>query len=556
MHGEMSCAVAKPACSNFGDGLLACLSSVQSYALEEVTRLETLVSELRAKNKCLAEQLEIALSGRGSPSNVNAKVNFEDTNATVAEGHICVTTAPMVSQVSKANPIQDVEKWQSKRSDQRSEIDSSMKKGASQATSFCSEALKAEMKASKKPVQAETQPLHDHGWAQKIAKSQLFEILSLCVILLNGLWIAVDLDYNMAATLLTADLVFVVVDNLFCLFFTFEIAVRFAALKVKSRCLRDPWFVFDSFLVVAMIVETWIVTFVLLITETSSMKGISSMSVFRILRLLRLTRMARMLRAFPEAMILVKGLTSSIRSVMVTLALLVALTYIFAIVLKLLTLDSILGDEFYKSVPFGMKTLLYETVVPDNAVMLESMLEEAWYLPLIYVIFIGLSALTLMNMIIGLLCDVVSTVSAEELEAADIARMTEKLYDAIAAVDTDFDGIVSPAEVSCMLSNKSVVEALSRVGIDVVALVQELDILVDSDGLPFDDFVEVVLKFRSAQAATIGVVAGLRKSIQNLMCQLEERISEVQKSIQTSERQLKKHMTELPRQDASATVSI
>lgn len=556
MHGEMSCAVAKPACSNFGDGLLACLTSVQSYALEEVTRLETLVGELRAENKHLAEQLDIALSGRGSPSTVNAEVNFEDTNATVAEANICVTTVPMVSQVGEANTEQDVKAMQFQRTDERSEIDSSVKKAASQATSFCSEAIKAEMKASKKPVQAATQPYHDHGWAQKIAKSQWFEILSLCVILLNALWIAIDLDYNMAPTLLTAHLLFVVVDNLFCLFFTFEIAVRFAALKVKSHCLQDPWFVFDGFLVFAMIVETWIVTFVLFITETESMKGMSSMSVFRILRLLRLTRMARMLRAFPEVMILVKGLTSSIRSVMVTLALLVALTYIFAIVLKQLTLDSILGDEFYRSVPFGMKSLLYETVVPDNAVMLESMLEEAWYLPLIYVIFIGLSALTLMNMIIGLLCEVVSTVSAEETEAAEIARMTEKLHDAIAAVDTDFDGIVSPAEVSCLLSNKDAVQALSRVGIDVVALVQELDVLVDTDGLPFDDFVEVVLQFRSAQAATVGVVAGLRKSIENLMSQLEDRIAEVQKSIHLSEHKLKKPMTELPRQSAIASVSM
>ena len=55
-------------------------------------------------------------------------------------------------------------------------------------------------------------------------------------------------------------------------------------------------------------------------------------SILRLLRLARLTRMARLARAVPELMILVKAMISSTRSVSLTMVLLTAALYIFAVI--------------------------------------------------------------------------------------------------------------------------------------------------------------------------------------------------------------------------------
>ena len=59
-------------------------------------------------------------------------------------------------------------------------------------------------------------------------------------------------DSNDAATLVDAQPVFIVVENLFCVYFSVELAIRFAAFRYKRNCMKDSWFVFDSVLVALM----------------------------------------------------------------------------------------------------------------------------------------------------------------------------------------------------------------------------------------------------------------------------------------------------------------
>merc|ERR1719424_2199769 len=77
----------------------------------------------------------------------------------------------------------------------------------------------------------------DGCWAA-IARSSLFDISSISVILLNALWLAVETDYNDEALLVNAAPPFIIVENLFCAFFVWEITVRFMAFKVKSHTMK------------------------------------------------------------------------------------------------------------------------------------------------------------------------------------------------------------------------------------------------------------------------------------------------------------------------------
>eukprot|EP00435_Cladocopium_sp_Y103_P030719 s1014_g7.t1 len=147
------------------------------------------------------------------------------------------------------------------------------------------------------------------GWIQAVARSYIFEIFTLILIGANCLWMSIDADLNKATLLPNADPIFQVAENLFCFGFTFELGIRFFALKRKKKCLKDPWFIFDALLVILMIIEVWGVYLVMLLNgeSVSVFQNATILRILRVLRLLRTARMAKILRTMPELMLLIKG---------------------------------------------------------------------------------------------------------------------------------------------------------------------------------------------------------------------------------------------------------
>merc|ERR1712216_89999 len=204
----------------------------------------------------------------------------------------------------------------------------------------------------------------------------------------------------------------------FCFFFVTELLIRFGAFKKKLDCFQDAWFVFDSILVIMMVLETWVMTLVILFSaedseRSSSMGNASVLRIARLLRLSRMTRMARLLRAMPELMILIKGMVSATRSVFFTFCLLALVMYVFAIAFTQM------GKEFQKqdaelaayflNVPASMYTLwIHGALLDDLSRICGILARNSPYgmLPLFFV-FMLLGALTIMNMLIGVLCEVV-----------------------------------------------------------------------------------------------------------------------------------------------------
>ena len=73
---------------------------------------------------------------------------------------------------------------------------------------------------------------------QLIAKSHLFEIITLTIISLNTLWIAIDVDGNNSESLMNADIRYQIADNFFCSYFFAECLIRFLALKKEEGLLQ------------------------------------------------------------------------------------------------------------------------------------------------------------------------------------------------------------------------------------------------------------------------------------------------------------------------------
>jgi len=393
------------------------------------------------------------------------------------------------------------------------------------------DALKARVKQGLHKPQYDVEHFYNKkGFCQALARSENFKNLTMLVIVFNTLWIAVDTDMNKASSLLEAGLLFQVADNFFCCFFVFEISMRFGAFKRKRDAFRDGWFLFDSTLVLSMVWETWVLTAMCMLMGDSSSAGASSkatiLRIFRLFRLSRVARMARLLRFMPELMVLVKGMATAMRSVASTLCLLLIIIYVFAIFFTELLSTEPVGKGCFENVPQAMNCLLLDGVFADQAPFITSLLAEHWFYYIVVLIYLLLGSLTVMNMLIGVICEVVSVVAQVEKEEMAVEAMKYKIMSMLPQLDTDGNQKISKPEFKRLLETPSAAHELQEVGVDVVALVDFGDfIFKDREEVSFSLFIDTVLQLRGSNTATVKDMIDMRKFILRELASMEHRLN-------------------------------
>jgi hypothetical protein len=369
-----------------------------------------------------------------------------------------------------------------------------------------------------KPKYQVTDLYWETGCFQKIAKSTIFDKATLAVIAFNAIWIAYDTDNNGAATLNDAAYEFIVAENFFCAFFSFEWIIRFGSFRHKCDTRKDAWFVFDSFMVSMMVMETWVFT-LLIVVMGSSGEGGGNVGLLRMARLLRLSRMARMgklLRVMPELMIMLKGMAAAMKPVMWTLVLLLGILYIFGICFVQLGDGTEVGKAHFATVPQAMYTLMIHGVFLDSVGKLTLKLFESWILAVVFFVFILLGAMMVMNMLIGVLCQVVSAVSATEQEEMLVNHVNDKISMVMALIDEDGNGGISKDEFDLIMDNSQALRCLNDVGVDVFALIDLADYIFTDENnedieIDFSRFMQIVLQLRGSNQATVKDIVDLRK---------------------------------------------
>lgn len=365
------------------------------------------------------------------------------------------------------------------------------------------------------------------GPAQEIARHPMFEQITLLVIAINSIWIAVETDHNDAELLIDADVGFQVTENLFCLYFFLEIMIRFIAFDNKKNCFRDMWFFFDVCLVIMMVLETW----VFLIMGMFSSFSIGNMSVLRIVRLFRLTRMARLarlLRAVPELMILIKGVAAAARSVFFTLVLLLVLLYIFGIAFTQLLKGTAAGAKRFPDVLESMNTLwLYATLLDNVTILAREIRESNVFVLFLLDVFILAASLTVMNMLIGVLCEVVNGIAVGEKESASLNFVKQRVENVFESLGINPDEhCISKTQFKTLIQNRDAARAINELGVDLAQLLDMADFIFESDEidgdfnclekeLTFEEFMDRVTDLRMHNLATVKDIMQLRKYIRS-----------------------------------------
>ncbi|CAK9096275.1 unnamed protein product [Durusdinium trenchii] len=355
----------------------------------------------------------------------------------------------------------------------------------------------------------------------------------LLVILFNAAWIGIDIELNKADMLFNADPVFIIMENLFCVFFLAELVIRFGMFKKTVYIFKDIWFMADLILVSLMplgqqvvpsktlsepclareVLETWLVPVIDAITGEGGgiSSGASVLRVARVMRVLRTARMARLVRLMPELMILIKGPMAFF-----TLLLLLLFTYVFSVAFVQFSRDTNLEDPlFFGSMGrlargHAVTTLILRCILTDQESLIRQVAEDG----ILLLTFILFGSLTVMNMLLGVLVEAIKTVSTIEREQLEVDFAKRVLWDLIdkGEADTDGDNCISEDEYMAVLQKPEAMTALTSLGVDVDAALDYGKLLFeDGEPLTFGDFMKGILTLRGSNQTTVKDIVDLRK---------------------------------------------
>jgi hypothetical protein len=214
------------------------------------------------------------------------------------------------------------------------------------------------------------------------------------------------------------------------------------------------------------------------------------------------------------------------------MALLMILIYIFGIAFTSILKDSDVGKASFPRVLYSMHSLLMHGAFCDDltGIMTELIKESYIALTLMYILIL-LAAVTVMNMLIGILCEVITAVADAEREAIQLGFVKETLQRCLAAgVDKNDDGLIDQEEFLAMLQNQDAIEALTEIDVDVVSIYDYIHVLFEEgqdSNMPFPEFIDMLLKLRGGNAATVKDLVDLRKWLVGKMNDMEELVKTI-----------------------------
>ena len=176
-------------------------------------------------------------------------------------------------------------------------------------------------------------------------------------------------------------------DYVITIFFVIEILIRFIGEPIKSNFFKNGWNIFDTIIV------------------TISLIPIPNNSSFLVLRLLRVFRVLRLISVIPELKQIIEAILQSIKRVFFVSLLLFIILYIYA------TMGAILFSEDEPSrwgdLGISLITLFQVLTLSSWETVMLPLQEIYWWSWIYFFSFIIICAITILNLVIAILVDVV-----------------------------------------------------------------------------------------------------------------------------------------------------
>eukprot|EP00928_Gymnodinium_smaydae_P002692 TRINITY_DN10966_c0_g1_i1.p1 TRINITY_DN10966_c0_g1~~TRINITY_DN10966_c0_g1_i1.p1 ORF type:complete len:615 (+),score=65.00 TRINITY_DN10966_c0_g1_i1:66-1910(+) len=373
-----------------------------------------------------------------------------------------------------------------------------------------------------------------HGFPQRVARSAYFEYTTLVTIVAYAIWMGVETDLNESDILNESRLVFFVGEHIFCLYFLIELLIRFFAVARKIDCLHDACFMFDFALVVTMVLETWVLPVVYLCTAhgdvgTGLVGDASILRIGKLMRLIRVFRVARIVRMIPEMHIMVKAISAGKRTVTFAFLLLALVIYVFGLSLVQTLRHTPVGSDYFGSMLRAVNSLfILGTFFGGISETFFSRIERESYLALgmVYT-FLVITATIIMNMVIGVLCEIISNVAAAEKDAIQIKWIKDNLTHMV-QIDRDELGneVIRHNEFQVMMDNHETIATLRAIDVDINTFAEFVETLFESsaerDVVSVWQVAELCAQLRGCNSATVKDIIEVRRMLSVHFMQIQE----------------------------------
>ena len=218
----------------------------------------------------------------------------------------------------------------------------------------------------------------------KIRENSFFQAFVIGVIIFSALLVGsttYDLDPQFS-------IILSYLDYAVTIFFVVELSIRFLGEEKKSEFLKDGWNLFDTIIV------------------TVSLIPMGAGNSALLLRLLRIFRVLRLISFIPELRILIESLLKSLPRIGYVCLLLFIIIYIYAAFGSILFAEA--DPSRWKDVGTAVITLVQVMTLSSWEQVMLPMQERFWWAWVYFYTFIALGAITLLNLIIAVLVDVMS----------------------------------------------------------------------------------------------------------------------------------------------------
>ena len=222
-----------------------------------------------------------------------------------------------------------------------------------------------------------------NNFLYNLKESRIFQFIVVLIIILNALTIGIN-TYNLSQ--FTRQLINYI-DYSITIFFVIEILIRFIAEPEKLNFFKSGWNVFDTLIVLLSLVP------------------IPNNSSFLLLRLLRVFRVLRLISVVPELKKIIEALLSSVTRVFYVGLLLFIILYIYATIGSILFSTNI--PERWGDVGISMITLFQVLTMSSWEQVMLPLQDIYWWAWIYFFSFIIICGITMLNLLIAILVDVV-----------------------------------------------------------------------------------------------------------------------------------------------------
>lgn len=245
---------------------------------------------------------------------------------------------------------------------------------------------------------------------QALLSNKFFEFFIISVIMLSALAVGAK-TYDISPVLLRA---LTIADIGITIIFMIEIGTRFAATPRKRDFFKSGWNIFDTLIV------------------TVSLIPIDNTDMALVARLIRVFRVLRMISIIPELRLLMNSLLTALPRLGYVMAMLFIIFYIYGAVGSLFFEH--INPVLWGDISVAMLTLFRVMTFEDwTDVMYETMAVYP-YSWTFYLSFIFLTAFAFLNMVIGIVVNVLEEEHQKEIDAnPDLVHM-EDVYNEVRAL--------------------------------------------------------------------------------------------------------------------------